>query len=438
MKDEANAHFHKYKILKEIPQTCGVPQEEITDWVRVDDAFFSKHKDNLGLEIAVKAKEEVTHFVAPAGFNNIIGNFRYGHWGRDGKWQFQMCYKSLYESLNMLGRKVYFNEYKTFLSEYQGQKHYYGPTSENGIPKYGTNSGYRKRVVTGRVVDCQGKPLDRAWIRLLGVSEYDVMRDLDEFAYTKKSGVFKRFAPEEERFIVQAFGEGGVMSQRVLVEGKESIIQVGDLQLCGTPDSVYMPCPDNPILVDERDGKSYPTVLIGSQCWMAANLNIGVFIRSEDFGNPNSQQSYDDGIIDKYCLNNDSTLCDSLGALYEWLEAMDYDTLEGGRGICPIGWHIPTDAEWDIMINYLGGAKKATKVLELEGKGQFNLELELPPRNADGTFVKLDPDNAIWSSTSDGFDNAWHRDFFKEYPVVIRDYDSKFNGFCVRCVQDSK
>jgi len=97
-------------------------------------------------------------------------------------------------------------------------------------------------------------------------------------------------------------------------------------------------------LFDSRDGQSYPTVQIGDQCWMAKNLNVGVRI---DGGT----EPTDNGIIEKYCYDNNEANCDALGGLYQWNEMMQYLTTEGTQGICPPagGWHLPSDEDWKIL-----------------------------------------------------------------------------------------
>jgi uncharacterized protein (TIGR02145 family) len=95
-------------------------------------------------------------------------------------------------------------------------------------------------------------------------------------------------------------------------------------------------------LVDDRDGKSYPTVLIGNQCWMKANLNVGTQING-------GVSPADNGTIEKYCNSNNAGYCTTYGGLYLWNELMDYNTAEGGQGICPSGWHVPSNQEWKTL-----------------------------------------------------------------------------------------
>ena len=90
-------------------------------------------------------------------------------------------------------------------------------------------------------------------------------------------------------------------------------------------------------LIDYRDGQQYPTILIGSQCWLAKNLNVGIKINNGSLSPSNN------GIIEKYCYNNDTNYCNTYGGLYEWNEMMQYSLIESSQGICPCGWHIPSD-----------------------------------------------------------------------------------------------
>ena len=97
-------------------------------------------------------------------------------------------------------------------------------------------------------------------------------------------------------------------------------------------------------------GKEYNTVLIGDQCWLKENLNVGTI------GYP-----LNNGIIEKYCYNNVEDSCTIYGGLYYWNEAMQYVTTEGARGICPDGWHIPTEAEYLTLIAFVSDDGNALK-----------------------------------------------------------------------------
>jgi len=100
------------------------------------------------------------------------------------------------------------------------------------------------------------------------------------------------------------------------------------------------------VLTDTRDGQAYSTIDINGQCWMAENLNYGTMISTGSYQNNN-------GTPEKYCLNNSTAYCDNLGGLYQWNEMMNYTSTAGGQGICPDGWHVPTDTEWYTLENFV-------------------------------------------------------------------------------------
>jgi len=99
---------------------------------------------------------------------------------------------------------------------------------------------------------------------------------------------------------------------------------------------------------DNRDGQFYQTKQIGTQCWMAENLNLGTMISGT--GNQTNN-----GTIEKYCYNNSTDNCDVYGGLYQWGEMMQYVTTPGVEGICPPtgGWHLPTDAEYCTLTQFI-------------------------------------------------------------------------------------
>jgi uncharacterized protein (TIGR02145 family) len=117
-------------------------------------------------------------------------------------------------------------------------------------------------------------------------------------------------------------------------------------------DGAFWRCLDNSCGTISYGGRNYKTVIIGSQCWLKENLNIGITIN-------NSTNQTNNSIIEKYCYNNDTTKCDVYGGLYQWDEMMAYtsytNSIPSGRtGICPQGWHIPSLAEVNITLSILG------------------------------------------------------------------------------------
>ena len=99
-------------------------------------------------------------------------------------------------------------------------------------------------------------------------------------------------------------------------------------------------CPGTPTVTYE--GQVYNTVLIGSQCWLKENLNAGSRIDA-------SISQTNNPTIEKYCYDNLESNCNIYGGMYQWDEMMAYSTTPGAQGICPSGWHIPTDQEWKTL-----------------------------------------------------------------------------------------
>ncbi len=202
---------------------------------------------------------------------------------------------------------------------------------------------------------------------------------------------------------------------------------------------------------DARDGQTYNTVQIGDQCWMAENLNIGTRI------NGSSNQT-NNGIIEKYCYNNSEAECDTYGGLYQWNEMMGYSTTPGVQGICPEGWHLPSDAEWctleqevdpTISCSSTGwrGVDGGGKLKEIgtthwnsPNTGATNSSgfTALPggSRHIFGSFYGMGGGGVWWSSSQNDASNAWFRSLYYDNASVNRDYLNKSYGFSVRCLKD--
>jgi|GEM_PF-2184697 len=192
---------------------------------------------------------------------------------------------------------------------------------------------------------------------------------------------------------------------------------------------------------DARDGQTYSTVLIGDQCWMAENLNIGIRIDG-------SSDQIDNGTVEKYCYDNNEANCDIYGGMYQWNEMMDYVTTEGVQGICPAGWYLPTDAEWTVLTTYLGGESVAGGKMKETGTSHWNSPntgatnssgfTGLPGgyRYTNGAFDDLGYDGDFWSSTEYSTTSAWGRVLTYSDDNAYSYYYTKGYGLSVRCVRE--
>ncbi|MDP2303287.1 MAG: FISUMP domain-containing protein [Ignavibacteria bacterium] len=190
-------------------------------------------------------------------------------------------------------------------------------------------------------------------------------------------------------------------------------------------------------------GKTYNTVLIGSQCWLKENLNVGIFVESVSTLSNHTDAS-NNGIIEKYCYNNDTLNCNTYGGLYDWNEAMQYITTPGTQGICPTGWHIPTLAELQTLKSAVGNNANALKAIGQGSGGGVGTNtsgfsaLLAGYRYTTGHFTTLGGFTYFWSSTTlinNGYHayclNLWYgvNDIGMEY------YNINY-GYSVRCLKD--
>lgn len=196
----------------------------------------------------------------------------------------------------------------------------------------------------------------------------------------------------------------------------------------------------------DADHNNYSVVKLGDQLWMAENLNVGVRID----GNRNQT---DNNIIEKYCYNNDESNCTVYGGLYNCNEMMQYTKTEGTQGICPRGWHIPTDEEWTVLTNYLGDDGFAGAKLKETGISHW-LKSKSIATNETGfsalpagyhLWVDSSYDNYFdqgthgywWSSTESRFSNFIGR--FTHYysgGIWVVDHSIYDDGLSIRCIKN--
>jgi len=219
------------------------------------------------------------------------------------------------------------------------------------------------------------------------------------------------------------------------------------------------PCPGMPTITYE--GQVYNTLQIFSQCWLKENLNIGTMINSYIGTLSGGGGQTDNDTIEKYCYNNDPVNCIKFGGLYEWNEMMQYTTQEGTQGICPPGWHLPTDEEWKVLEGeadsmygigdpewdiahdfrgYDAGTNlKTTNGWKAEGNGIDLFGFSgLPGGSVDGVGQSwhIGSFGSWWTSTKNYTDNSWHRRLNCLSPEVGRYSPNLQIGFSVRCLQD--
>jgi uncharacterized protein (TIGR02145 family) len=179
---------------------------------------------------------------------------------------------------------------------------------------------------------------------------------------------------------------------------------------------------------DIRDNTLYPTVQIGAQCWMAANLNFGQTVSS-------AFHQRDNCIVEKYCYNDNAANCGIRGGHYQWDEIMAYTVSSGAQGLCPPSWHVPTQAEWTTLFaNYINNGFAASP-LKYTGYSGFNAYLY----GASHMNRTMDWDGfatMFWTSDPHGPYKAWAHGMNSYDPSVSLYPSLRNNAFQVRCVKD--
>jgi uncharacterized protein (TIGR02145 family) len=214
-----------------------------------------------------------------------------------------------------------------------------------------------------------------------------------------------------------------------------------------------IPCPGATTV--SYSGQDYNTIEIFSQCWLKENLNVGALI-------PVSQEMADNGIIEKYCYKDSEDSCSKYGGLYQWNEVMQYTIVQGTRGICPPGWHVPSFEDWKV----LNGAVESIYRIGDDAWDQpfdvgFNVGLNLKSIHGwqDGVtntdrfgFSALPGGYRFWSGSGifevGSFGHWWttminqtgYSFYYRmsyDYADIYFDYTSRETGYSVRCVKDN-
>ena len=195
------------------------------------------------------------------------------------------------------------------------------------------------------------------------------------------------------------------------------------------------------------DNNTYKTVTIGTQQWMAENLKVSKYNDGTEIPNitDNTQwKNLRSGAWANY--NNAAAKNAKYGKLYNWYAVSK--TTNGNKNVCPTGWHVPTDAEWTVLTDYLGGASVAGGKMKEVGTSNWNspntgatntfLFTGLPGgyRYDDGNYYNVGSLGNWWSSSESNTSSAWGRTLYYPNGNAGRFYDNKRNGLSVRCLRD--
>ena len=203
----------------------------------------------------------------------------------------------------------------------------------------------------------------------------------------------------------------------------------------------YMPNVDLNTSVTDADGNEYNVVTIGTQTWMAENLKTTKYNDGTSIPLVENDNSWENLTTPGYCwYKNDPLYGNFYGALYNWY------AVNTGK-LCPTGWHVPTQAEWTTLIDYLGGSSiaggklKQTFILHWHEPNEATNEsgfTALPGgyRDVYTTYKEVGIVGRFWTATESSDDRAWDKALWNSITDVNGLTLLKSNGESVRCVKD--
>jgi uncharacterized protein (TIGR02145 family) len=246
----------------------------------------------------------------------------------------------------------------------------------------------------------------------------------------------------------------------VLVDGYD---EIGDMNQDGQLDILDIVILINLIVnaegvIMDIDGNVYATVQIGDQLWMAENLKVTHYKDGSEIPNITNDGDWGSLSAGAYGVyNNDPLNAVIYGNLYNWY------TVDDDRGVCPDGFHVPTDEEFMELEMFLGMSEEEANSTEwrgtdegsklagnadlwnsgiLENNSEFGTSgfsaFPAGYRSTNGFYYDIDYRSYFWSWSSDEFNNykAWYRFLFSVYSNVSRYTDFKHHGFSIRCLGD--
>jgi len=198
--------------------------------------------------------------------------------------------------------------------------------------------------------------------------------------------------------------------------------------------------------VSDVDGNNYNTVQIGAQCWTQSNLKVSKYRNGDNIPTGLSNTAWENTTAGAYAIFNNDPVNDGLyGKLYNHYAVTDT------RGLCPTGWHVPTDGEWTTLETFLGGSSVAGGTLKSTATqptpggwlspntGATNSSgFSAGPgglRFGYGDFGNVGNFGDWWSSSLSG-PSAWNRILSFNDGGIFRNFINRASGFSVRCLRD--
>lgn len=201
----------------------------------------------------------------------------------------------------------------------------------------------------------------------------------------------------------------------------------------------------DPTIVTDIDGNVYHTVTIGTQTWLVENLKTTKYRNGDPIPNVTVNANWIALTTGAYSwYNNNESAYNAYGILYNGYSVAD------NRNIAPLGWHVPTDAEWTTLTTFLGGESVAGGKLKGVGTAHWQspntgasnscgftaLPGGLRNISGDGLFTGINTDGSFWSSTPGYTNMSWVRMLGSSMEGVYKVSSYNINGYSVRCVKD--
>ncbi len=199
--------------------------------------------------------------------------------------------------------------------------------------------------------------------------------------------------------------------------------------------------------VTDIERNSYKFVKIGTQVWMAENLKTAKYNDGTVIPNITDNAQWSGLTTGAWCYYDNNVANNAkYGKLYNWYAVSK--TTNGNKNVCPTGWHVPTDAEWNVLTDYLGGVDVVGGKMKEAGAINWkspntdatntSLFTGLPGgyRGSSGNYNGIGYGGNWWSSTEYNTNDAWGRNLYYGNGYASRNYSDKRNGLSVRCLRD--
>jgi len=236
--------------------------------------------------------------------------------------------------------------------------------------------------------------------------------------------------------VVKTTGTGKKITWSVLTEPSRTQL-IGDNIYFKVKCSVTTPASTEveiPSLITDGDGNIYTTITIGTQTWLKENLKTTKYNDGTAITNVTDDTKWASLTTAAYCWydNNSAKYKATYGALYNWY-AVDKAS-NGNKNICPVGYHVPTKAEYQKLLTNVGGSGTVSaKALVTTGNSGFSALLT-GGRSSGGDFSLIGTYAIFWSSTTSGSGNAWYMGMYSSDANVSSSYQE--SGYSVRCFRD--